>query len=412
MKESFPKIFKKNIGPGPLIAAAFIGPGTVTICSIAGLEFGFSLLWALLLSIFSTIILQEMAARLGIVSKKGLSEIIRTEIKEPASKKLIIFLIISAIVIGNTAYEAGNISGGVLGLESVFGEIKYLFFGVKINFYSILMGLIAFGILFSGNYKVLEKSLIFLVMIMSLSFFITAFISGPNLSELTEGIFVPKIPNNSTLIIIGLIGTTVVPYNLFLHTSLSKERWKKTSDLKYAERDTIISIILGGLISMCIVISSSYLKIEEINSAIDLARGIEPVYGINSKYIIGIGLFSAGITSAITAPLAASYVASGCLGWSGGARNIKFKLVWLSILIFGVISSSSGFKSIEIIKFAQISNGMLLPIIAGFLIWVANKKTILGSYTNNIFQNISGLVILLLTIFLGSRSVLITLNLL
>ena len=163
---------------------------------------------------------------------------------------------------------------------------------------------------------------------------------------------------------------------------------------------------------MCIVISSSSLKIEEINSAIDLARGIEPVYGINSKYIIGIGLFSAGITSAITAPLAASYVASGCLGWSGGARNVKFKLVWLSILIFGVISSSAGFKSIEIIKFAQISNGMLLPIIAGFLIWAANKKTILGSYTNNIFQNISGLVILLLTIFLGSRSVLINLNLL
>ena len=412
MKKSFPKIFKKNIGPGPLIAAAFIGPGTVTICSIAGVEFGFSLLWALILSIFSTIILQEMAARLGIVSKKGLSEIIRTEVKEPGPRKLIIFLIISAIVIGNTAYEAGNISGGVLGLESVFGEIKYLFLGLKINFYSILMGLIAFGILFSGNYKVLEKSLILLVMVMSLSFFITAFISGPNLSELIEGIFVPKIPKNSTLIIIGLIGTTVVPYNLFLHTSLSKERWKKTSDLKYAKRDTIISIILGGLISMCIVISSSSLKIEEINSAIDLARGIEPVYGINSKYIIGIGLFSAGITSAITAPLAASYVASGCLGWSGGARNIKFKLVWLSILIFGVISSSSGFKSIEIIKFAQVSNGMLLPIIAGFLIWAANKKTILGSFTNNIIQNISGLVILLLTIFLGSRSVLINLNLL
>ena len=162
---------------------------------------------------------------------------------------------------------------------------------------------------------------------------------------------------------------------------------------------------------MCIVISSSSLNIEEINSVYDLAKGIEPLYGINSKYIIGIGLFSAGITSAITAPLAASYVASGCLGWSGGARNIKFKLVWFSILIFGVISSSSGFKSIEIIKFAQISNGMLLPIIAGLLIWVANKKTILGIYTNNTFQNIAGLVILLITIFLGSRVILNTINL-
>ena len=110
-----------NIGPGPLIAAAFIGPGTVTLCSIAGLNFGFSLLWTLALSVLATIVLQEMSARLGIISKKGLSEVIRDEIKSPILKKIIITLILSAIVIGNAAYEAGNISGGVLGLEAVFG---------------------------------------------------------------------------------------------------------------------------------------------------------------------------------------------------------------------------------------------------------------------------------------------------
>ena len=142
----------------------------------------------------------------------------------------------------------------------------------NLNTYSFLTGLIAFAVLASGNYNILEKSLIFLVLLMSISFAITALISKPNIFDLFNGILIPKIPTQSTLIIIGLIGTTVVPYNLFLHAALSKEKWKKKSDLKYAKKDTIVSIIIGGIISMCIVISSSSLNIQEITSAIDLAK--------------------------------------------------------------------------------------------------------------------------------------------
>ena len=395
-----------NIGPGPLIAAAFIGPGTVTLCSIAGLDFGFSLLWTLVLSIIATIVLQEMSARLGIISKKGLSQVIRDEIENPILKNIVITLILLAIVIGNAAYEAGNISGGVLGLEAVFGE-KYLhILDININFYSVLLGLIAFSLLFLGNYKVLEKSLIFLVIIMSVSFIITAIITKPDFVKLMEGLFIPKFPKGSLLIIIGLIGTTVVPYNLFLHASLVKEKWKNVSDLKFARNDTIIAIVLGGIVSMCIVISSASLNIESINNAADLARGIEPLYGVNSKYILAIGLFSAGITSAITAPLAASYVAAGCMGWPLKMKSLKFRGVWMFILLIGVLSSSSGFKSIEIIKFAQVANGILLPVIAGFLIWIVNKESILGKYKNSKIQNSIGGVILVITIFLGLKSIL------
>ena len=162
-----------NIGPGPLIAAAFIGPGTVTLCSIAGLNFGYSLLWTLVLSVIATIVLQEMSARLGIISRKGLSEIIRNEIKNPVLKNIIILLILFAIVIGNTAYEAGNISGGVLGLEAVFGIKNIDVLNININFYSVVLGVIAFCLLFVGNYKVLEKSLIFspVLLILILTYF-------------------------------------------------------------------------------------------------------------------------------------------------------------------------------------------------------------------------------------------------
>ena len=395
----------KNIGPGPLIAAAFIGPGTVTLCSIAGLNFGFSLLWALSLSIIATIVLQEMTARIGIVTQKSLSELIKKEIKNPLLKNTVIILILLAIVIGNAAYEAGNISGGVLGLEAIFGLKYFKIFKLSINLYSLLLGVIAFILLFIGNYKILEKSLVSLVVVMSISFVITAIITKPDLTKLMSGLFIPKFPKDSIFIIIGLIGTTVVPYNLFLHTALVKEKWKNIEDLGYARNDTIIAIILGGIISISIIISSSSLTIASINNAADLAMGIEPLYGAKSKYILAVGLFSAGITSAITAPLAAAYVVSGCLGWKTNMKDFKFRSVWILILMIGVMSSSSGFKSIEIIKFAQIANGILLPIVVGLLLWIVNKNSVLGKFKNSGWQNLIGILILLTTVVFCIKSV-------
>jgi NRAMP (natural resistance-associated macrophage protein)-like metal ion transporter len=391
----------KNIGPGPLVAAAFIGPGTVTLCSLAGVGYGYALLWAMLLSVMATIVLQEMAARLGIISQKGLSEIIRTEIKSPLFKTLAIILILSAIVIGNTAYEAGNISGGVLGLETMVGNPSITMFGLNIKLLSVIIGALAFVLLYIGNYKIIEKVLVSLVILMSIAFLVTAITTKPNIAEIVKGVFVPKFPKDSILTIIGLIGTTVVPYNLFLHASLVKEKWKNKNDLKFARKDTIIAVALGGLVSMCIIISAASIQTQDINNAADLAKGLEPLFGSFAKYFLAIGLFAAGITSAITAPLAAAFVASGCLGWSSNMKSKKFRAVWMFILIVGVISSSSGIKSIEIIKFAQVANGILLPVIVGFLIWIMNKPTVLGVHKNNIKQNVFGFIILLLSLLLS-----------
>ncbi|NNK60716.1 MAG: Nramp family divalent metal transporter [Flavobacteriaceae bacterium] len=396
----------KNIGPGPLVAAAFIGPGTVTLCTLAGVGFGYALLWAMLLSIVATIVLQEMAARLGIISQKGLAEVIRNELKHPVVKTIAVVLMLSAIVVGNAAYEAGNISGGVLGLEAILGNQSLAVGAVNINLISIVLGIIAFILLYIGNYKVLEKALVGLVIIMSLAFLITAILTKPDLGQVFKGIFIPSFPENSILTIIGLIGTTVVPYNLFLHASLVKEKWQAKDDLKYARKDTVIAVVLGGIVSMCIIISAAAIQTQEINSAADLALGLEPLFGSYSKYFLAIGLFAAGITSAITAPLAAAYVASGCLGWKSNLKSKRFRFVWMLILGLGVVSASSGLKSIEIIKFAQVANGILLPVIAGFLLWIVNKSAVLGVYKNNNIQNLIGFVILAITIFLGLKSIL------
>lgn len=396
----------KNIGPGTLVAAAFIGPGTVTLCTLAGVNFGFHLLWAMLLSIIATIVLQEMAARLGIVSQKGLSEVIRSEIQHPLFRQFITILILAAIVIGNASYEAGNISGGILGLETIFGQWEWSTATFEFNLMPLIIGTVAFVLLYIGNYKFLEKALVSLVLLMSVSFLLTAIVTKPDIIAIFKGMLVPKLPEDSLLTIIGLIGTTVVPYNLFLHASLVKEKWKTPRELPLARKDTIVSIILGGLVSMAIIVSAAALPTKDINNAADLAKSLAPLYGEFSKYFLALGLFAAGITSAITAPLAAAYVAKGCLGWKGGLKSGKFRMVWMGILLLGVAFSSFGFKPIEIIKFAQVANGMLLPVIAGILLWIMNKKAVLGNYSNSKTQNIIGFFILAISVFLGVKSIL------
>lgn len=395
----------KNIGPGTLVAAAFIGPGTVTICTLAGVNFGFHLLWAMLLSIIATIVLQEMAARLGVVSQRGLSEVIKSELKHPFVNGFMMLLILSAIVIGNAAYEAGNISGGILGLETITGKLESSFLGFDINLLSIVIGVIAFVLLYVGNYKFLERILVGLVLIMSLSFLITAIATKPNILELLKGLFIPRSPEGSLLTIVGLIGTTVVPYNLFLHASLVKEKWNGKNDLKSAQKDTVVSIILGGLVSIAIIVSAASVNSTEILNASDLAKSLTPLYGQWATYFLGIGLFAAGITSAITAPLAAAYVVKGCFGWKSDLKSKRFRGVWLFVLLLGIVFSSFGIKPITIIQFAQVANGILLPVIAGVLLWVVNRKSVLGDYINTKFQNAIGVFIVIITIFLGIKGI-------
>ena len=392
------------MGPGTLIAAAFIGPGTVTVCTLAGVQYNFTLLWAMLLSIIATIVLQEMAARLGLAYGKGLAETVKNEIKLPVVRILAVLLILSAILIGNAAYEAGNISGGVLGLETLLKGGSLSIGDFQLNYLSLLIGAIAFALLFIGNYKVIERSLIALVLLMSVSFIVTAIVTQPNLGAILKGMFVPTIPEEGWLTIIALVGTTVVPYNLFLHASLVREKWKGVEDMAAARKDTYISIILGGFVSIAIIISAAAIQDGKVKNAADLAKGLEPLYGSFSKYFLSIGLFAAGITSAITAPLAAAYVARGCFGWEANLKSAKFRAVWMFILLLGVILSSAGWKPVEIIKFAQVANGLLLPIIAGFLLWVVNRSSVLGNYRNTKLQNAMGLLILITTIVLGIRS--------
>lgn len=394
----------RKIGPGAIVAAAFIGPGTVTTATISGASYGFTLLWAILFSIIATYVLQEMSARLGLIGQIGVGEAIRIKLSKGILKTLVTLLVLSAILIGNAAYEAGNISGAALGIPFPTWELM----GKLINPGILLIGVVAAAILYSGTYKVIEKWLIALVAIMGGVFIIAALALTPNFVDILKGLFIPTVPKGGLLMIIGLIGTTVVPYNIFLHASFVKNKWSNPSDLSTSKADTFYSILIGGIITMSILIASAIVNEQSGNSIsniTDMSSQLEPILGNWASAFMSIGFLAAGLSSAITAPLAAALVVSEIFGWSNSMKSTKFRLVWLFILVIGVGFSLVGFRPMRIIMFAQIANGLLLPIIASFLLWVMNDRRLLGDYVNTKAANIWAVVIIGVTILLGLKGV-------
>ena len=400
----------KNIGPGLIITSAFIGPGTVTLCSLSGIEFGYSLIWCVIFSILATCYLQELSSRLGIISRKGLGDVLK-ENKNQLIKNSSYLLIVLSLFIGNTAYESGNISGTVMGLETFLGSGIIDNSSASVNIYPILIGIILVGIILVGSYNVFEKLLIGLVFIMSITFIITAILSKPSLGDLISGLK-PSVNETNYLYVIGLIGTTVVPYNLFLHSYLAKQKWKKIEDYKLSIPDTIISILIGGIISISIIITAAsnnhLINGSNIKSAIDLGGQLTPYLGDFSKYFISIGLFSAGITSSITAPIATSYALSGIFNYKAEWKDKNFKIVAIVVILFGVIFSSINYNPIIIIKLAQYINGLFLPLISIFLLWAINQKKIMGNYINSTSYNLLGIVIIMVSILIGLKSLITT----
>jgi manganese transport protein len=389
-----------------MVTAAFIGPGTVTMCTIVGVRTGSTLLWALVFSVVATIVLQEMSARLGVVTRMGMGEALRERLPSGVVRMAALVLVFSAIVVGNAAYEGGNLSGAVLGIQAWIGDTS----GASgtsswVSFLPLLMGAIAFGVLYSGRFKVIERVLVGLVGLMSVVFVTTMLMSAPDWAAVLKGLFVPNIPAGEVLLVVGLIGTTVVPYNLFLHASVVQERYTGPEDLSDMRRENATAIVLGGVISMSIIITSAAnVQGSGVQNAADMAQALEPLLGVWATYVLGLGLFAAGISSAITAPLATAYAVKGILGWKDGLNDPRFRAVWITILALGVASAMAGFSPIGVIQFAQVANGLLLPTMAGVLWWLTGSTRVMGDYANSPKVRVVGAAVILVTLMLAGRS--------
>lgn len=403
--------FRACFGPSTLVTAAFIGPGTLTTCTRAGIQHGYELLWALAFAGLATIILQEMSARLGWVTGKGLGEAVRSQFTKPASRFVSFAIIISAILIGNAAYESGNLAGAAIGLE--------LLLGIE-SWGAAIVGVVCFGLLWFGRYQWLERILIALVVIMSLCFLATAIVVKPDWSEVLRGLRPQAISKDNFLTIMGIIGTTVVPYNLFLHAAAISKKWKPDALLSDIRTETAVAVILGIGISMLIVITSAATKDQlsdpqDISNARDFAVQVEPVFGRLAQVFMGVGFFAAGLSSALTAPLAAAFAVRGLFGWEdadvtteGSGNNDRqkgFVLTWATIVLIGILVSQSDIKLVSIILFAQVSNAIVLPFIGVFLFQLANSKAVMGVHKNKALSNVFGAFVLMVLLLLSTASV-------
>ena len=388
-----------SIGPAALITAAFIGPGTITLCILAGVTHGFSLLWAMLLSVVITIFIQNTAARIAWTTRKGLAQSSLEQSNHPVVKFFLGSLLIAAILIGNAAYEAGNLSGALIGLKGIL-SMEALTFGGSLDWFPLLLGLSVGGLLIVGSFQFLKNSLVAIVVLMSGSFLLTAIMTKPDLGLILQALFVPSFKTEEVLTIVGLLGTTVVPYNLFLHAALVAQ----SPNVPFAEikKDTLVAVGLGGVISLCIIISAAALEGTVIKSALDLGLALDPLYGTAAPLLLGFGLFAAGLTSALTAPMAAAFVVSECFGFSKGGWG--YRITAFGVLAVGVYFTTTGLVPIEIIRFAQIANGILLPVIGLLLLFMVNNSQLMRGATPSKLQNSCFILIELFFIFLGSKS--------
>jgi manganese transport protein len=397
---SISQILKYRPGPGMLVTAAFIGPGTVTSCTLAGAQFGFALVWALAFATVATVILQNLSARVALVRGQGLGEAIMEALPAPALKWAAAALLAGALILGNAAYEAGNVSGAALGLDAVIGGDH----GLPLP---ALVGLFSIALLAMGNPKWLEKLLIGLVVVMSLSFLFALLVTRPDIGAFLAGL-VPKLPEGSLLTAMALIGTTVVPYNLFLHAA--SVRGQSADGLAEASAESAISIGLGGLVSVAILATAAAALFGSnmvITDAVGMAKQIEPLYGALARQALGLGLLGAGLTSALTAPMATGYIVRELWPAANEAASIRRqRWAMVCIAVIGTIIASAGIKPVEIIMLAQVANGLLLPLVAAFLVWVVQSPAMMGNYAIGGVHRVLAWGVLAICFGLGIRLIL------
>lgn len=385
-----------------MITAAFIGPGTVTTATLAGAQYGVVLLWALVFATLATIVLQEMSARLGLATGAGLGWVLRTVGSRPWIGLCLAGLAAVAVIGGAAAYEAGNLTGAGLGLESITG--------ISLRTWVALGAVLAGLLLWMGRYRMVERLLAGCVAVMGIVFTATALLVVPNVGKIFSAAFVPRLPTESELTALALIGTTIVPYNLFLHAAVVRERWSSIEDLSAARWDLTLAIGVGGIVSCAVVITaSSALDGALVRSASDMAAQLEPLLGSWAGRAFALGYSAAGISSAVTAPLAAAYVLLDTMGLEQNVRTPAARAVWIGCILIGSITALAGTRPVLLIFIAQIVNGLILPIVAFVLLIAMNDRERLGDHVNGWRGNLIGGAVVSLCVVLGVRSIILAL---
>ncbi|WP_303814381.1 Nramp family divalent metal transporter [Acidaminococcus timonensis] len=388
------------LGPGFLIVGSFIGPGTVTSSTKAGADYGFQLFWCIIFSVIAVIVMQGMAARLGIVTQMGLAENLVKDFEDrPVLRNLLCGLVAVAITIGGFAYMSGDLTGTAIGISALTG--------ISTRIIAPVWGLCILLLLsFAGDaLKYLEKLLGACVIIMAVVFLVTMFVVKPDLSSLLAGC-VPNIPKGGLMTCLSLIGTTVVPYNMFLHAASAKRTWHSTDDLPLCRFGTNVPMIIGGIVTGAIMVTAAtVMQGMPVRNAMDMSIQLEPTLGVYAKPFMAIGLVAAGVSSAVCTPMGVSYVLAGLFGWKTNRSDKRYTITNFLVLITGIVIAGAGFNPIALIMTAQGVNGIVLPVVVGVTIYLTARRKIMGEFANSALENILGAGIFIISLILGVSSV-------
>jgi Mn2+/Fe2+ NRAMP family transporter len=379
-------LFLAILGPGIITGSVDNDAGGITTYSVAAAIYGYRLIWTLIPSFVVLLVIQEMNARMGIVTGKGLADLIR----ENAGVRVTFFIFIGLLIadIGNTTTEFAGIAGSLGG----FGVSKY----ISVPIVSILIWVLVV----KGNYKIAER--IFLVFSVSLLVYVVSALMGkPDWHEIGQSITHPGMPVNaqSLAMVIGIVGTTIAPWMQFYMQSSVIEKGLEIRQYKFVLLDIVIGCVATVVVAFFIMVAcASTLHVNNIviKEAKDAAMALKPLAGELSSAVFSFGLFIASIFSATILPLATAFYVCEAFGFEAGIDKKwkdahEFYVLYTVIIALGaIIILIPDAPLIAISLWSQIINGILLPVVLVCMILLVNKKSIMGKHVNKPLQNLIG----------------------
>jgi Mn2+/Fe2+ NRAMP family transporter len=389
-------LFLVILGPGIITGSVDNDAGGITTYSVAGAIYGYNLLWTLIPSFIVLLVIQEMNARMGIVTGKGLADLIR----ENAGVKITFFIFLGLLIadIGNTTTEFAGIAGSM----EIFGISKYISVPV--------MGFLVWILVVKGTYKFAER--LFLIFSVSLlTYVISAIMAHPHWTEIGKAIIRPKIPVNSHSIamIIGIVGTTIAPWMQFYMQSSVIEKGLKMKNYKYTLIDILVGCVATVVVAFFIIVACASTLHENgivINEAKDAALALKPMAGALASEVFAFGLFVASVFSATILPLATAFYVCEAFGFEAGIDKKwdearEFYVLYTFILALAIIIIlMPNAPLIFISLWSQVINGLLLPVVLVCMILLVNNKKIMGHHVNKPLNNVIGwsTIIILITL--------------
>lgn len=400
MKDKLKKRWRKLIyifgiiGPGLITASAGNDAGGIATYATVGANYGYKMLWGLTLITVGLAVIQEMNARMAVVTGKGLSDLIR----EKFGVKLTLFAMI-VLFVANFGVVLGDFAGVAASME-LFGVSKYISVPLVALFIWILVT--------KGSYVRVEKVLMLFTFVF-FGYIFAAFMvkPQPEWGEVALSAITPTFDMNTGFILtfIGMIGTTITPYMQFYLQAAIVDKKLGLKDYKYEQMDVYLSSLWSNVVQFFIIVCTAatlYAVGTHISTAAEAAMALKPLAGDNAFILFGAGLFGASVLAAAIIPLSTSYAITEAFGWESGVDyEFKEAPVFFGIYTFIIVLSAAlvlipGLNLMNLILSTQQIAGFLTPVIIIFMILLVNDKRIMGKHTNNKLQNIISTVTVVL----------------